>query len=45
MREMIRGGTVLFKQSTLVPDGLTFDSEPYSPDGRSLKGATDMPKS
>ena len=38
MREMIKAGTVLFKEGTLLPDGLTFDSEPYSPGWRSLKG-------
>lgn len=38
MREMIKAGTVLFKDGTLLPDGFTFDSEPYSPGWRSLKG-------
>lgn len=38
MREMIKAGTVLFKEGTLLPDGFTFDSEPYSPGWRSLKG-------
>ena len=38
MREMIKAGTVLFKEGTLLPDGLTFDSEPFSPGWRSLKG-------
>lgn len=38
MREIIKAGTVLFKEGTLLPDGLTFDSEPFSPGWRSLKG-------
>lgn len=38
MREMIKAGTVLFKEGTLLPEGLTFDTEPYSPGWRSLKG-------
>lgn len=38
MREVIKAGTVLFKEGTLLPDGLTFESEPYSPGWRSVKG-------
>jgi hypothetical protein len=38
MREMIKAGTVLFKEGTPLPDGLTFDSEPFSPGWRSVKG-------
>ena len=38
MREMIKAGTVLFKEGTLLPDGITFDNEPYSPGWRSLEG-------
>jgi hypothetical protein len=38
MREMIKAGTVLFKEGTLLPDGLTFESEPFSPGWRSVKG-------
>lgn len=38
MREMIKAGTVLFKEGTLLPDGFTFESEPFSPGWRSLKG-------
>jgi hypothetical protein len=38
MREMIQAGTVLFKEGTLLPEGLTFDREPYSPGWRSLEG-------
>ena len=37
MREMIKAGTVLFKAGTVLPDGLTFDSEPYSPGWRSIE--------
>lgn len=38
MREMIKAGTVLFKEGTLLPDSLTFESEPYSPGWRSVTG-------
>lgn len=38
MREMIQAGMVLFKEGTLFPDGLTFESEPFSPGWRSVKG-------
>jgi hypothetical protein len=38
MREMIKASTVLFKEGTLLPDGLTFDSEPFSPGWCSVKG-------
>ena len=38
MREMIKAGTVLFKEGTLLPDGLTFESEPFSPGWRSVTG-------
>jgi hypothetical protein len=38
MREMIQAGTVLFKEGTLLPDGLTFESEQFSPGWRSVKG-------
>lgn len=37
MREMIQAGMLLFKEGTPLPEGLTFDSEPYSPGWRSLK--------
>jgi hypothetical protein len=37
MREIIKAGTVLFKEGTLLPNGLTFDSEPFSPGWRSIK--------
>jgi hypothetical protein len=37
MREEIKAGTVLFKEGTLLPAGLAFDGEPYSPGWRSLK--------
>jgi hypothetical protein len=35
---MIKSGTVLFKEGTLLPDGLAFDGEPYSPGWQSVKG-------
>lgn len=38
MREMIQAGTTLFKEGTILPDGLTFESEQFSPDWRSVKG-------
>ena len=38
MREMIKAGTVLFKEGTLLPDSVTFESEPYSPGWRSVTG-------
>ena len=38
MREMIKAGTVLFKEGTLLPDSLRFESEPYSPGWRSVTG-------
>jgi hypothetical protein len=38
MREMIKAGTVLFKEGTLLPDGLAFDSEQFSPGWRSIRG-------
>src|SRR5258706_6494791 len=38
MREMIKAGTVLIKEGTLLPDGLTFESESYSPGWRSIRG-------
>lgn len=38
MREMIQAGTTLFKEGTLLPDGLTFESELFSPGWRSVKG-------
>jgi hypothetical protein len=38
MREMIKAGTVLIKDGTLLPDVLTFESEPYSPGWRSIAG-------
>jgi hypothetical protein len=38
MREMIKVGTVLIKEGTLLPDALTFESEPYSPGWRSVTG-------
>ena len=38
MREMIKAGTVLFKEGTPLPDSLTFESEPYSPGWRSVAG-------
>jgi hypothetical protein len=36
MREMIQAGTILIKQGTLLPDAVTFASEPYSPGWRSV---------
>jgi hypothetical protein len=36
MREMIKVGTVLIREGTLLPDALTFESEPYSPGWRSV---------
>ena len=36
MQEMLKAGTVLFKDGTVLPVGLTFDIEPYSPGWRSL---------
>ncbi len=38
MREIIKAGTVLFKAGTLLPDGLTFDNEAFSPGWRSITG-------
>ena len=38
MREMIKAGTVLIREGTLLPDALTFESEPYSPGWRSVTG-------
>jgi hypothetical protein len=38
MREMIKAGTTLFKEATILPDGLTFESEQFSPGWRSVKG-------
>jgi hypothetical protein len=38
MREMIKAGTVLFKEGTLFPDGFTVESEAFSPGWRSVKG-------
>jgi hypothetical protein len=38
MREMIKVGTVLIKEGTLLPDALTFEGEPYSPGWRSVTG-------
>jgi hypothetical protein len=38
MREMIKAGTVLIKEGTLLPDALTFESESYSPGWRSITG-------
>jgi hypothetical protein len=38
MREMIKVGTVLIKEGTLLPDALTSESEPYSPGWRSVTG-------
>lgn len=37
MREIIKAGSVLFKEGTLLPNGLTFDSEPFSSGWRSIK--------
>jgi hypothetical protein len=37
MRETIQAGTVLFKEGTPLPDGITFDSEPFSPGWRSVE--------
>ena len=36
MREIIQAGTILIKQGTLLPDAVTFESEPYSPGWRSV---------
>jgi hypothetical protein len=38
MKETIQAGTVLFKDDTLLPEGLAFDREPYSTGWRSLEG-------
>ena len=38
MRETIQAGTILIKEGTLLPDSLTFESEPYSPGWRSVAG-------
>ena len=38
MREPIQAGTTLFKEGTILPDGLTFESEMFSPGWRSVKG-------
>jgi hypothetical protein len=38
MKEMIQAGTVLFKEGTALPDGLKFDSEPFSAGWRSVAG-------
>lgn len=38
MREMIQAGTVLFKEGTLLPDGLMFESEQFSPGWMSVRG-------
>jgi hypothetical protein len=38
MRELIQAGTTLFKEGTILPDGLTFESELFSPGWRSVKG-------
>jgi hypothetical protein len=35
MRETIKAGTTLFKEDTILPEGLTFESEQFSPGGRS----------
>jgi hypothetical protein len=36
MRGIIRAGTILIKQGTLLPDAVAFESEAYSPGWRSL---------
>lgn len=38
MRETIKEGTVLLREGTLLPDGLAFESEPFSSDWRSVTG-------
>jgi hypothetical protein len=38
MPETIKAGTVLIKEGTLLPDALTFESEPYSPGWRAVTG-------
>ena len=38
MRETIQAGTILIKDGTLLPGALTFESEPYSPGWRSVRG-------
>ena len=38
MREIIKVGTILFREGTLLPDGLAFESELFSPGWRSVKG-------
>ena len=38
MPEIIQAETVLMKEGTLLPDALTFESEPYSPGRRSVTG-------
>jgi hypothetical protein len=38
MREMTKVGTVLIKEGTLLPGGLKFESELYSPGWRSVTG-------
>jgi hypothetical protein len=38
MREMIKAGTVLIKEGTLLPDDLKFESEVYSHGWRSVTG-------
>jgi hypothetical protein len=38
MRETIKAGTTLFKEDTILPEGLTFESEQFSPGWRSVKG-------
>jgi len=38
MREIIKAGTVLFKEGTALPHGFTFESESFSPGCRAIKG-------
>jgi hypothetical protein len=38
MGEKIQAGTILIKEGTLLPDALTFESDPYSPGWRSVTG-------
>jgi hypothetical protein len=38
MLEMIKAGTVLIREGTVLPDALQFESESYSPGWRSIQG-------